>query len=349
MSREAKLGILTFIVLVTMIWGYTFLKGRNLLSHSKELFTTYDDVTDLNVSSPILVNGYKIGTVTKIKLNPSNVKKMDVYYLVDGAYKLPKSTVAVLKSTGIMGGKGIFLEFDKECSGNNCIENGDELKGRVVGLLGSMLGEEDMSSYSSELTESARTIIANIGRNGEPGAINETVRQLELISKNIANITASTQQLMNNSSQNLSKTIENLATLSTALARSNQKIESMLANIDKITSDIAKADLKTTIGKTNATLDQSKMAIAELKTTLESTNHTMKDLSAVLQKMDKGDGSMAKLMNDKQLYNNLAATTKNLNLLLQDLRLNPKRYAHFSLFGKKQEKYVKPEDDPANE
>ena len=114
MSREIKIGILTFIVLVTMIWGYTFLKGRNLLTASNELFSTYEDVTDLNVSSPVLVNGYKIGTVTKIKLNKTDVKKMDVFYLIDSQYKIPKNAQANLKSLGFVSGKGIFLDFDKE-------------------------------------------------------------------------------------------------------------------------------------------------------------------------------------------------------------------------------------------
>ena len=123
----------------------------------------------------------------------------------------------------------------------------------------------------------------------------------------------------------------------------------MLNNLDKITGDLAKSDLTTTISKTNETLDASKIAITELKTTLNTANTAMKDLSEVLNKVEKGEGSMAKLMNDKKLYDNIEASTKNLNLLLQDLRLNPKRYAHFSLFGKKQKEFTLPEDDPAKE
>lgn len=348
MSREIKIGILTFLVLVAMIWGYTFLKGRNLLSASNELFTTYSDVTDLNVSSPVLVNGYKIGTVTKIQLNAKDVKKMDVFYLIDSEYKIPKNAVANLKSLGFVDGKGIFLEFEKECSGGDCATDGDELTGNTIGLLGAMLGDTDITEYSTEITKSAKAIIGSIGKEGEPGAINETIRQMEAISKNLASITATTNQLMSASSANLKRTVDNMASVSSALAKSNQKIEGLLANIDKITGDIAKSNLSNTIGKTNETLDASKVAITELKATLESANTTMQDLSAVLSKVNKGDGTMAKLMNDKDLYNNMEATTKNLNLLLQDLRLNPKRYAHFSVFGKKQKEFTLPENDPAS-
>jgi len=348
MSREIKIGILTFIVLVTMIWGYTFLKGRNLLTASNELFSTYDDVTDLNVSSPVLVNGFKIGTVTKIKINKSDVKKMDVFYLIDSEYKIPKNAVANLKSLGFVSGKGIFLDFDKECSGVDCAGNGDELKGGSIGLLGSMLGTENISEYSTEITESARAIISNIGKEGEAGAINEVFRNMAVISENLAAITTNTNRLVEKSSDNLKVTIDNMASISSNLAKSNKKIESMLNNLDKISGDLAKSDLNNTIGKTNETLDASKNAITELKSTLTTANTAIKDLSEVLHKVEKGDGSIAKLMNDRKLYDNIEASTKNLNLLLQDLRLNPKRYAHFSIFGKKQKEFTLPEDDPAN-
>ncbi|HRO07326.1 MAG TPA: MlaD family protein [Saprospiraceae bacterium] len=347
MSREVKLGILTLVVLIAMIWGYTFLKGRNLLSPATELITTYSDVTDLNVSSPVMVNGFKVGTVTKIKLNPTDVKKMDVYYLIDNEYAIPKSTIANLKSLGFVSGKGIFLEFEKPCSGSDCAKTGDKLEGKTIGLLGAMFGEDEISNYSTELTTSVRSIIANIGKQGEPGSINETVRQLEIISKNMAAISVSTNQLMQHSSQNLEKTIDNITQITGALANSNQKLEGIIANVNKVTGDLAKADLNATVSKANETLSSSRNAIEELKSTLSSTSSTLKNLSSVLTKMDSGDGSMGKLMNDKKLYNNLEAATRNLNLLLQDLRLNPKRYAHFSVFGKKQEAYVLPEEDPA--
>ncbi|MBK8518481.1 MAG: MCE family protein [Saprospiraceae bacterium] len=347
MSRELKIGILTFVVLVTMIWGYTFLKGRNLLTSSNELFTTYPDISGLNVSSPVLANGYKIGTVTKIKLNKSNVKLMDVYYLIDSEYKIPKTAIAGLKTLGIVDGKGIFLDFPKECTGPDCAVNGDELKGQTIGLLDAMLGGADVSEYGDELSKSVSNIIANIGKEGEPGAVNETMRQLEQISRNLSELTSTTNTLMKSSSAGLKNTVANMESITSSLAKSNQKIEGLLSNLDKITGDIAKSDLTKTVSRTNETLDASKSALTELKATLESTNTTMKDFSKILNKVDKGDGSMAKLINDKKLYENIEASTKNLNLLLQDLRLNPKRYAHFSIFGKKQKEFILPENDPA--
>jgi phospholipid/cholesterol/gamma-HCH transport system substrate-binding protein len=347
MKREVKIGILTFIVLITMIWGYTFLKGRNLLTTSTELKSTYTDVADLNVSSPVLVNGFKIGTVTKIKLNPDDVKKMDVYYLIDGEFKVPKTAIAELRSVGLMDGKGIFLKFDKPCNGADCASSGDILKGSTIGLLSSMLDVNEVTEYSNEITESARTIISNIGKPGEPGSVNESIRQLEVITKNIAVLTQSLNQITVNNQKSIKSTIDNMSILSSSLAQSNHKIENMLANIDRITGDVAKSNLSNTVTKTNDVIDASKASMVELKSTLTDASTTMKELTNTLQSLQKGEGSMGQLMTDKKLYENIEKSTNNLNLLLQDLRLNPKRYAHFSLFGKKQKEYTKPEDDPA--
>lgn len=347
MSREIKIGILTFIVLVTFVWGYTYIKGTNLLSKSTTVFTTFPDVTDLNVSSPVLVNGFKIGTVTKIALNKNNVRLMDVFYKIDGDYKIPVHAIAVMKSLGLVSGKGLFLEFDKECTGPDCIKNGGELKGRTLGMLGSMLGEDEVEKYSSELTLAVKSIIEDIGKEGEVGAVNEIFRQMEAISKNLTSITASTNNLMSQSSGNLAGTIQNLATITDGIAKNNKKIENFLANLDKMSSDLAGAELGATVQKTNATLDETKTAITELKQTLTTSNNTMKELGDLVQKIEKGEGTVGMLMNDKKLYENLNATSKNMALLLQDLRLNPKRYVNVSVFGGKQKVYTLPENDPA--
>ncbi len=348
MSREFKIGLLTFLVLISMIWGYTFLKGRNLLTRAVELYSTYPDVTDLNVSSPVLVNGYKVGTVTKIKLNSQDVKKMDVFYLIDGNYKIPKNAVAVLKSLGFVSGKGIFLQFEKECNGSDCAVKGDKLEGTNVGLLGAMLGEIEVSEYSTEFTESLRAVIANIGGPNEPGSLNETVRQLEIITKNVANLTKHTDEVILASANNLNATLSNVNILSNTLAKSSKNIENMLVQMDKFTANLSKSDIQGTVSNLNETLTDTKSTFTEFKTTLNSANKSLDALSLTLGNMNSGDGTMAKLMNDKKLYDNLDLTTKNLSLLLQDLRLNPKRYAHFSVFGKRQKEYELPDSDPAD-
>jgi phospholipid/cholesterol/gamma-HCH transport system substrate-binding protein len=211
----------------------------------------------------------------------------------------------------------------------------------VVGLVESMLGEGEMENYSADLSTTAQSIIAGIGKEGQEGAIHETFRQLEQISKNLAAVSLSTQVLLEKSSGDIQRTMKNLSQITDGIAKSNKNIESLLKNVDKISQDIAAAEVDETAKRVNNNLD-------ELKLTLNQTSQTLTELNSVIKKADQGDGSVAKLLNDAKLYENMEATTRQLNLLLQDLRLNPKRYAHFSVFGKKNQNYTLPADDPAN-
>lgn len=347
MSRETKIGLLSIVVIAVVIWGYMFLKGRNLLSKSKTFHTVYQDVTDLNISSPVLLNGFKIGTVTEIKPDPENVKQMIVTYVVEGEYGIPKDATAVLYPIGVMSGKAISIEYNKVCEGGNCAANHDKLKGKVKGLLDSMLGEEQIGKYSSELTASAKSILADIGKEGEPGAINETVRQLEVIAKNLAALSSTTNRLMETNARNIDATLSNIAAVSKSIAKNNQHIEQVLQNLDKLSGDLAKSNVDQTFGKLNKTMDSASLTIDELKGTLQTTTKSLSHLQSILNAVDKGDGTAAQLIHDPNLYKNLNATSRELSLLLQDLRLNPKRYAHFSVFGKKQKTYTLPEEDPA--
>ena len=349
MTKETKIGLLSVIVIAIMVWGYMFLKGRNLLSKSKTFYTIYKDVTDLNISSPVMINGFKIGTITDIKPDPANVKQMIVSYVVEGDYGIPKDAVAVLYTVGVIGGRAISIEYNKVCSGENCAENKDTLKGKSRGILDSMLGGEDIDKYSSELTTSAKSIIANIGKDGETGPINETIRQLEIISKNLAALSHSGNQLIEANSKSIQITLANISKVSQALANNQQNIDHIIKNLDTFTSDLGKSNIDQTVTKVNKTMDSAVVTIDELKTTLSQTSKSLDNLQSILGAIKNGEGSAGKLIYDPHLYTNLNATTKELSLLLQDLRLNPKRYAHFSVFGKKQQEYTNPEDDPAKD
>jgi phospholipid/cholesterol/gamma-HCH transport system substrate-binding protein len=135
--------------------------------------------------------------------------------------------------------------------------------------------------------------------------------------------------------------------ISKNIANSNEDITKILANVDKLTEELSSADFKGTVGKTNKMIDQTSMTMEDLNKTIASMDKTINNLNSLTGKMNDGQGTMGKLMNDKSLYENLDETSKNLSLLLQDLRLNPKRYVNVSVFGKKQKEYKLPEEDPA--
>lgn len=344
MSKEVRLGLFTLLILAATIWGYTFLKGKNLLSRDHYYTTLLDDVSQLNVSSPVFINGLKVGAITKIELNPENIKQMIVHFNVDGDYRVPKNAVAEIIQESVVGGKAISVAYEELCNGSNCAENGDNLTSKNIGMLGSMLGEGEVDGYISSLSDEVKEVLENIGSEDSKGALNGTIRELEIAVKNISELSRTTNRLIASSYKSLNATLDNMSIVTNNLAMNNAKINGTLDNISGITTDLKKANIGGTLNATSENLDVS---IKQLNETLKTTDEVMKNLNSVLAKANEGEGSLSKLLNDKDLYANLENTSKNLSLLLQDLRLNPKRYVNVSVFGRKGKDYVVPKDDPA--
>lgn len=345
MSREIKLGIFAIITLAAFIWGFQFIKGKNLLSKTYTYKTVLRDVSQLDVSSPVLLNGLKIGSVTKISLNKKNLKEMIVEFTIEGDYSIPTDAEALIISPSVMGGKAISMDFDHLCVGEeDCAQSGHVFNGRSVGILGSMLGNEDVDSYIDSLSVEVNKIVEGIGSEDGKGALNATVRELEVAVKNISEMTRATNNLIATSHVGINKTVNNLSQITANLAANDRQISGVLSNLDSVTYSLKNADIGNTLTRTTTNLDS---AISQLNVTLQSTDKTMQHLSSIMEKADDGEGSLSKLLNDRALYTNLETTSKNLSLLLQDIRLNPKRYVNVSVFGRKGKEYELPEDDPA--
>lgn len=350
MSREIKLGAFAFIVLIIGIWGYTYLKGENIWADSYTFKTSFEDVTQLTESSPVYINGYKVGTVTKIELNPSNIKEILVQFYIENDYKIPSNATVIMRSDGLVSDKALSIVFDKQCSGDDCAKEGHIFPGSSIGMIQSLLGgdSKEIKEYASVFGDEISKTISEIGSEDGEGAINKTIMDLQTTMENMAKLTETTNSILSTSAKNLSSTIANMSDITSNLAASNAQITSMLNNFNTISQQLKDANIGNTVNSTTATLESAKTTIDQLEGTLKSADSAMKNLDVVLAKANSGDGSLSKLLNDKQLYNNLESTSKNLSLLLQDLRLNPGRYVKVSVFGgKNKEPYVKPEDDPA--
>jgi len=193
-ARELKIGLLSITVIVLLIWGYKFLKGKNVFDDSSTYKIVYNYVDQLTVSSPVMVHGFKIGAVTKIYLNKENVDEVIVEIEVDDVIALPQDTKAVLFSVGLVGGKGVILEFDQHCQ-DNCLVSGDFIKGEVRGLLGSMVPEKEVDLYLNKLQSGLGGVLDSIGF-GEEGGEN-TSNDLKSIVANLASITSKLDQVKN--------------------------------------------------------------------------------------------------------------------------------------------------------
>ncbi len=347
MSKELKIGILTFIAILGTIWGYKFVKGENLFSRSMILTTSFEDVTQLAVSSPVYIRGMKIGTVTDININEENLTEMIVSFKVEGDYKIPKTAIVAMRSEGLVGGNGLAISYDKVCNGN-CVESGDHLNSQVLGLIGSLMGEGEMEEVSGQLVSSARSIIDDLGNEDSEAKLDIMIRELSKTTQNLASLSMSTNELIKNNNRNITNTLSNMASVSKNLSDNNQKITSVLTNIDRTMAQLADTDIKKLVDNSSSTMSDASRSLKSLDQTLAEANTSFTKLSELLNEVSSGEGSLSKMLNDQELYDNLNATSREMSLLLQDLRLNPDRYIKVSVFGrKKAEPYDYPDGDPA--
>ncbi len=354
MSKELKIGIISLITIVVMIWGYQFLKGKNIFKKGYTFEVVLGNVEGLDVASPVEINGLVVGAVSSIKVNPDNVRSMLVTFDIEGEFQLPRDTRAIYAApSGIIGNRKIILEFDYLCSGEDCLKGGERLEGGSRGVLASVITGDEVDVFiremRTELGPMMDTVIQRLTSTENNNTIGTSLASLDQTMSNLAALTGNLNELVESSNDNLNSSLANLAIVMESFAATNKDLENMIANLSTISGQIVDADLGGTLDKTTETIENTNELMTELKTTAEKMSGSFDDLNSILTKVETGEGTIGKLLNDPEIYYNLEETSRHLALLLQDLRLNPKRYVRLSVFGRKGNPYTAPEDDPAFE
>ncbi|MCO6460086.1 MAG: MCE family protein [Saprospiraceae bacterium] len=351
MKKEVKIGLLALIALAVVIFGLKFLKGQNVFSSKQTFYVDYTDVNKLNVGTPVLIHGFQVGTVVDIFLKPSNPQLVEVELEVRKDIKVPKSTVVEITDVGMMGAKAINMVYEVSAL-NDLAQSGDFLKGRTKGTLASMLGDpSEINKYMTQVQNGVGGVIDTLSVYFKNMDHSQGIGlALANLQKTIANLQLITNQLnilLAGSNANLQATFANLNGITGNINKKNKEIAELLENINAFSGQLKNSSIDQTIQNGNTAITTLNTRMTELKSTLDGANHAIADLSGILTKVNKGNGTLGKLINDDDLYLNLERTSKQLDLLMQDLRLNPKRYVHVSVFGKKQKDYNIPENDPA--
>lgn len=313
-SNETKIGALTAIAIVLLILGFNFLKGKSFFGKSNTLFAKYTNVQGLANSNPVMINGLQVGTVYSITTD-KNMKEILVNMNLTKDVNIPENSVAFIRSNPLgttsidikLGDATVFLPVNDTIQTEASAGILDAAVQEIRPVLGSV--KKAISSIDS--------VLMNFNRLLDPSAKNNINATLENLNKTTANLigaSASLQVLLNTQTGALAGTLNNLNSFTSNLDKNNGKITSMVDNLDKTATNLSKLDLE----KTLATLNNT---IAELKSTIGKLNSTT--------------GTAGLLLNDAKLYNNLNATANKVNLLIDDLKTNPKRYVSFSVFGKK--------------
>jgi phospholipid/cholesterol/gamma-HCH transport system substrate-binding protein len=310
MSKELKTGIAVVLILCLGYWGFNFLKGQNLLEPaSRVFFIEYDNIQGLNKASTVSINGLQVGKVSEINFNTDSSKrgKLVVKIALDNDFKFSKNSVAKIYSTSIIGGES--LAIIPSYVGDIAV-SGDYLKGEVESDIFTSVGE----TLNPLKTKVERVII---GADSLLIALNDV---LDLKSRD------SFKKTILGAETTVSSLNETLSSFNTMIDSTKLDIDIALENTKKITANFVK--VSDTLTKVNFG-----QTVKTLQTTLENIN-------GLLSGIEKGKGSLGKLATDDTMYNNLSEASEELAALLKEMKLNPKRFVHFSLFGKKAKPYI---------
>lgn len=318
-SKHTKLGFLVLTCLVILIWGINFLKGIDLFKRNSTYYVVYDRIDGLLKSSSISVNGYQIGQVSEIKLFDDNSGKLLVTLSLQGNFKIPKGSSAKIVASDLMGTKAVklMIEPSKEYYKEN-----DTIPGTIESDL-----KEQVSMQVLPLKKKAEELIASL---------DSALTVITYV------FNEKTRTNLSQSFENINRTVANIESASAELNKivSSGKVNSIVTNLDGITTSINKnsKEISTIIKNISSMSDSlSKLNISPLFAQIDST---VKGVNAIVQKLNSSESSAGQLLNDPALYQNLNNLTNSLDLLLKDVRNNPKRYVHFSAFNIGKDVYI---------
>jgi phospholipid/cholesterol/gamma-HCH transport system substrate-binding protein len=311
MSKELKIGLIATFLIVLLIWGINFLKGRNILAEKNQFHAVYNEIGGLEEASPVYLNGYEVGSVKDIKLTNDNRQNLVVTFILRKNLKIPRRSKCIIYNADLMGTKAIKLDFSNS---REYFNSGDTIPG---GLEPSVT--EQIYTDIQPIKSKTQNLLARLDSILQ---IFDAQTQEDLI-QSISDLQSTTQ--------NLKYTSENLNQL---LGKNNEKISNILTNAESVTANLKKnnAAISNSINNLSSLSDSLKQA--NLNTTIRHLEGTLANTDSIIRGIQEGRGSLGKLATDDSLYIQLNQTTRNLNELIIDLRKNPGKYVNISVFGK---------------
>jgi len=306
-SREVKTAILVITGLIFLYFGVSYLKGNNVLDNSRKLYAEYGNVGGLTTSAPVTINGLAVGKVSNIYFKKDNSGRLIVEMDVNTDFKFSKNSSAELYQDGFIGGKAIAIIPAHDNAGN--ASKGNYLKGTNKAGLTDLVNEkltplqekiEKVMSETDTLLVSVNAVFDEKTR----GHLRASMATLEGTISSFNKTSQSLNALLDDNKLKLENTISNF--------------EGVSKNFNKISDSLSRVNITSTVKELQATI---------------------KKFDNILASIDKGEGSIGKLLKDEGLYDNLEGASKQMEQLLEDMKLNPKRYVHFSLFGKRPKQY----------
>ena len=296
-SREVRVGIMAVVAIFVLYFGLNFLKGIDIFTAVNDYYAKYENIDGLVPSSAVYIKGLKVGQVEEIKYDFSKSNSFVVRISVSNDIKIPKGAKIELTDEGLMGGKAIQLKYNPTTTNQALYSSGDTIESQVgIGLMAKLSG--DLMPKIESISTQADSLLRAVRVLIESEQIKNSLGSIEKTTADLAVSSAQLKKMM------------------------NKDLPKIIGDVNVITSDFRQVS--------------GNLKSVDFAATFASINHSIANLNLITDKVNSNEGTIGLLLNDKALYNNLSNTAENTDKLLIDLKQNPKRYVHFSLFGRKQ-------------
>lgn len=322
-KKEILIAIVFIVAMFVVYWGINYLKGKNVFSSKEVFYAEYDHVVGLQEANPVYLNGFKIGQVSTIEFIKNGNGKLRVSLLITEDVDIPINSIARIESSDLLGSKAvvIYLGNSKEMA-----TNGDYLIPEIEPDL-----KEEVSMQILPLKNKAEELLSSFD-------------SVLVILQTIFN--ENTRQNLYRSFQSIENTILSLEhasyNIDTLLTSQRHRLAIIIANVESITTNLRENNEKISNIFNNVSSVSDSLAVSPIATIIINAHESLEKFNTVMTKIENGEGSLGMLINNDSLYHNLNKSAYELDLLIEDIRLNPRKYLHFSVFGRsgKQNSYT---------
>jgi len=312
-SREFKIGLLFLVGLVLLFWGYNFLKGKNVFSQERVIYGVYPEIGGLKVANKVSINGLEVGMVKDIYFHEGRQGDIIVVLSINTDFPIATNSVARIFSADLMGTKEVGILLG---NGHNLIDSGDTLSTEVEANLKDEVNRQmqPLKNKAEQLMgtiDSVFTVFQTIFNDKAADNLINSFASIEKTFYNLQHTTAKVDTLVDAEATRLALILDNIESITGNLDKNEQNITSILTNFSAISDTLAKANVAATF---------------------VNVNKTASELAAILEQINKGQGTVGAMLMNDTLYLNLEKSVAALNALLEDVKKRPKRYVKFSLF-----------------
>lgn len=311
MKREVKIGIFGVAMILCAWAGIRFLSGFDIFSRNIDYFAAYDRINGVQNASAVLIRGVKVGTVTDIRFDPKVSDQVVLKLTLQRKYALPADSEARIFSSSLMGSKAIEIVLGDS---PQTLRSGDTLRtGHAADMMDMATSElEFLKERIVKLTDQLSATLENVNT-----ILGDNAQNINGITAHVNSLTGQLDRLLSTEQNRLREAIEGISEFAAMMGRNSGAVDSLVGNLSDFSASLANSRL------------------------VERLDTTLAEVNTLLSKIDRGEGSVGQLLNDERLYNSLQEASANLSALLADLKANPRRYVHFSLFGSNDRKAAK--------